>query len=100
MKEGYLPSFCTACYRSARTGTNFMPLPKHGIIKNFCIPNGLLTLEEYLQDHASERVKELAEKEIKPRYLRWCQEHLPENAYRKLVEMLKEIQEGERDLHF
>ena len=50
---GYLPSFCTACYREGRTGDRFMSLVKKGQIANCCLPNALLTLKEYLNDYAS-----------------------------------------------
>ena len=48
VRDGYLPSFCTACYRSGRTGDRFMPLAKSGEISNFCQPNAMLTFKEYL----------------------------------------------------
>ncbi|MCL2373006.1 MAG: [FeFe] hydrogenase H-cluster radical SAM maturase HydG [Defluviitaleaceae bacterium] len=64
MEEGILPSFCTACYRSGRSGTQFMNLAKGGDIKNVCIPNGLLTLKEYALDYGDARFKQLADKLI------------------------------------
>jgi 2-iminoacetate synthase len=51
MDDGYIPSFCTACYRSGRTGDRFMSLAKSGQIKNVCLPNALMTLCEYAQDY-------------------------------------------------
>ena len=51
---GYIPSFCTACYREGRTGDRFMSLVKSGQIANCCQPNALMTLKEYLEDYASE----------------------------------------------
>ena len=54
MEMGYIPSFCTACYREGRTGDRFMSLCKSGQILNCCHPNALMTLEEYLVDYASE----------------------------------------------
>lgn len=69
MKLGYIPSFCTACYREGRTGDRFMSLCKTGQIQNCCHPNALMTLTEYLVDYASEDTKkigfELIEKELK-----------------------------------
>ena len=59
LKLGYIPSFCTACYREGRTGDRFMRLVKSGAIANVCQPNALLTLAEYLYDYASEQTKEV-----------------------------------------
>ena len=53
MELGYIPSFCTACYREGRTGDRFMSLCKSGQIQNCCHPNALMTLKEYLMDYAS-----------------------------------------------
>ena len=58
MKLGYIPSFCTACYREGRTGDRFMSLCKSGQIQNCCHPNALMTLAEYLTDYASAETKE------------------------------------------
>ena len=57
MEMGYIPSFCTACYREGRTGDRFMSLCKSGQILNCCHPNALMTLTEYLVDYASEETK-------------------------------------------
>ncbi len=57
MQMGYIPSFCTACYREGRTGDRFMSLCKNGQILNCCNPNALMTLSEYLIDYASENTK-------------------------------------------
>lgn len=59
MQLGYIPSFCTACYREGRTGDRFMALCKNGQIQNCCHPNALMTLTEYLVDYASEETKEI-----------------------------------------
>ena len=59
MKLGYIPSFCTACYREGRTGDRFMGLCKSGQIQNCCHPNALMTLAEYLSDYASEGTRKL-----------------------------------------
>jgi len=68
MKLGFIPSFCTACYREGRTGDRFMDLCKSGQILNCCHPNALMTLAEYLVDYASEDTKkvgfELINKEL------------------------------------
>lgn len=69
MELGYIPSFCTACYREGRTGDRFMSLCKNGQILNCCHPNALITLTEYLTDYASDKTKEtgfkLIENELK-----------------------------------
>jgi 2-iminoacetate synthase len=59
LELGYVPSFCTACYREGRTGDRFMSLCKSGQILNCCHPNALMTLSEYLEDYASEQTKEV-----------------------------------------
>ena len=53
MEQGYVPSWCTACYRKGRTGEHFMKIAKAGNIHNFCHPNSILTLQEYLNDYVS-----------------------------------------------
>lgn len=55
--EEYIPSFCTGCYRKGRIGADFMDLAKPGLIKQFCLPNGLFTFKEYLHDYADERLR-------------------------------------------
>ncbi len=61
MKDGYLPSFCTSCYRSGRTGEHFMEFSIPGFIKEFCTPNALLTLQEYMVDYASPETRKVGE---------------------------------------
>lgn len=61
---GYIPSFCTACYREGRTGDRFMKLAKSGQISNCCQPNALITLREYMEDYASAAARELGEQVI------------------------------------
>lgn len=61
MQLGYLPSFCTACYGSGRTGERFMAICKQQQIHNFCHPNAIMTLKEYLEDYASEETKKVGE---------------------------------------
>jgi 2-iminoacetate synthase len=93
---GYLPSFCTACYRKGRTGDRFMLLAKTGQIQNVCQPNACLTFKEFLLDYASPETKEIGEKTIA--------EHLkeiPNPAVRQETEKrLKRLEQGERDLYF
>lgn len=93
MELGYIPSFCTACYRAGRTGDRFMSLCKSGQIQNCCHPNALMTLKEYLVDYASPHVKELGD-ELIAREIH----NIPNEKVRELVERhLKDIEEGERD---
>lgn len=61
LAKGYIPSFCTACYREGRTGDRFMQLAKSGQISNCCQPNALITLKEYMEDYASPTTRSLAE---------------------------------------
>ncbi|MEO0099146.1 MAG: [FeFe] hydrogenase H-cluster radical SAM maturase HydG [candidate division WOR-3 bacterium] len=95
LKKNFIPSFCTACYRSGRTGERFMSLAKPGDIHLLCRPNGLLTFKEYLEDYASPEVKELGEK-VLSFYLKKVNSGLRE----KTEELLKRISAGERDLYF
>lgn len=94
--SGYIPSFCTACYRRGRTGDRFMALAKSGQIGDICQPNAILTFQEYLVDYASPETREIAEKTIK--------EHLmliSSQSVRSETEMrLERISTGERDLYF
>jgi len=93
-KSGFTPSFCTACYRSGRTGPDFMYLAKPGFIQNFCTPNAILTFKEYLLDYASPQVREEGERLIAKRV-----EELPTEALRERVRsMLARMEAGERDL--
>ena len=93
---GYVPSFCTACYRAGRTGDRFMALCKSGQIKNCCLPNALMTLKEYLEDYASEETQKKGEAVIKAQM-----EEIPNPAVRaKAAEYLKELHDGMRDFRF
>lgn len=94
--SGYIPSFCTACYRQGRTGDRFMVLAKNGAIQNVCQPNALLTLKEYLEDYADDSVKVSGEKLIAESL-----NSIPNQAARaKTQERLERIAAGERDLYF
>lgn len=96
MQMGYIPSFCTACYREGRTGDRFMALCKSGQIQNCCHPNALLTLKEYLMDYASEDTKKIGEDMI----LRELN-NIPREINRKIcTEHLAEIEKGNRDFRF
>ena len=93
---GYVPSFCTACYRAGRTGDRFMALCKSGQIKNCCLPNALMTLKEYLEDYASEETQKKGEAVIKAQL-----EEIPSPEVRaKAAEYLKELHDGMRDFRF
>ena len=63
-KRGYIPSFCTACYRSGRTGKDFMDLAKPGLIKKFCLANCLLTFKEYLEEFGDDELKKVGDEVI------------------------------------
>ncbi|NPV93000.1 MAG: [FeFe] hydrogenase H-cluster radical SAM maturase HydG [Firmicutes bacterium] len=94
--SGYIPSYCTACYRSGRTGDRFMALAKTGEIGNVCQPNAILTFKEYLEDYASPETRELGEQTIQ-RHL----ELITSKPVRdKTVERLHLIEQGQRDLYF
>ena len=96
MEKGYVPSFCTACYREGRTGDRFMSLCKSGQINNCCLPNALMTLKEYLMDYASPETKEIGEKLIASQL-----GDIPRERTREIVtERLQRIAAGERDFRF
>lgn len=96
MELGYLPSFCTACYREGRTGDRFMSLCKTGQIQNCCHPNALMTLKEYLMDYASEETRAIGEALIQAEL-----KNIPKEQVRKIAEEhLQKIAEGIRDFRF
>ncbi len=93
---GYIPSFCTACYREGRTGDRFMKLVKSGQIANCCLPNALMTLKEYLEDYASPDTQRKGEKMIAQEVV-----HIPNDKVRSIAqEYLKELHDGKRDFRF
>ena len=93
MSLGYIPSFCTACYREGRTGDRFMTLCKNKQIQNCCHPNALMTLREYLEDYASPETKEIGEKLIQSEI-----PNVPSDRVKEIVlKYLDEIQNGKRD---
>lgn len=96
MEEGFIPSFCTACYREGRTGDRFMELCKNGQILNCCHPNALITLKEFLMDYASEETKKIGEELIKAEI-----ENIPKDKVRQICrDHLAKIEEGIRDFRF
>ncbi|MDF1616454.1 [FeFe] hydrogenase H-cluster radical SAM maturase HydG [Petrocella sp. FN5] len=96
LEKGFLPSYCTACYRAGRTGDRFMQVAKSGQIHNLCQPNALLTLKEYLEDYADEDLKTLGEATIKIHIDRIPSEKMKQTTLLRL----KAIEKGERDLFF
>ena len=96
MKSGYIPSFCTACYREGRTGDRFMSLCKSGQIQNCCHPNALMTLQEYLEDYASTDTKAIGEQLIRQEI-----HNVPNEKVREIVlKNLEQIKQGQRDFRF
>ncbi|MBO5201771.1 MAG: [FeFe] hydrogenase H-cluster radical SAM maturase HydG [Lentisphaeria bacterium] len=96
LKLGYIPSFCTACYREGRTGDRFMQLAKNGQIANCCLPNALMTLKEYLEDYAASETQMLGEDVIRKEV-----ESIKSDKVRSIAkEYLKELHDGKRDFRF
>ena len=96
MDLGYIPSFCTACYREGRTGDRFMSLLKSGQIQNCCHPNALMTLKEYLEDYASAETNAVGEKMILDEI-----SNIPKEKVREVViQNLEKISQGNRDFRF
>ena len=96
LKLGYIPSFCTACYREGRTGDRFMSLVKSGQIANCCQPNALMTLKEYLEDYASNDTKIKGEAVIAEEMTNIANEKVKTIAAMRL----DEIANGKRDFRF
>ena len=96
MDMGYIPSFCTACYREGRTGDRFMQLCKSKQIQNCCHPNALMTLDEYLEDYASPHTREVGRELI--------QKEIPTIPSQKVQQIVREnldkIKQGSRDFRF
>ncbi|KGK88381.1 thiamine biosynthesis protein ThiH [Desulfosporosinus sp. HMP52] len=96
MDLGFIPSFCTACYREGRTGDRFMTLLKSGQIQNCCHPNALMTLKEYLEDYASQETKTAGEAIIQEEI-----GNIPKEKVREIAkENLLKISNGSRDFRF
>lgn len=93
---GYIPSFCTACYREGRTGDRFMQLAKSGQIANCCQPNALMTLNEYLEDYASPDTRQKGKQVINEQIL-----HINSDKVKEITKMhLEEMTQGKRDFRF
>ena len=96
IRMGYIPSFCTACYREGRTGDRFMSLAKSGAIGNCCQPNALMTLKEYLIDYASDTTRKHGDELIEKELL-----NIPNEKVRQItIDNLTKIETGERDFRF
>ena len=95
--DGYLPSFCTACYRLGRTGEHFMEFAIPGFIKRFCTPNALSTLLEYLVDYASPETRAIGERLVAAEI-----EQIADTKLKtELLSRLRRIREtDDRDLYF
>lgn len=94
LDDGYIPSYCTACYRKSRTGERFMRLAKSGQIQNVCGPNAMMTLLEFALDYGDKEILEKAEAVIEKETENLKREDI-KNLFKKNVEKLKN---GERDL--
>ncbi|MCF7855256.1 MAG: [FeFe] hydrogenase H-cluster radical SAM maturase HydG [Candidatus Pacebacteria bacterium] len=97
VQDGYIPSFCTACYRLGRTGEHFMEFAIPGFIKRYCTPNALTTLMEYLVDYASPETRAAGERQVQSEI-----DKLPDDERKqKLIERLEQIKTSDkRDLYF
>ncbi len=92
---GYIPSFCTGCYRKGRVGNDFMDLAKPGLIKKYCVPNGLTSFSEYLHDYATEDTRKKGLKLIEK-----LTNEIPfEEVKKKTEKSLKDIEQGKRDIY-
>jgi 2-iminoacetate synthase len=94
LDDGYLPSFCTACYRKGRTGEHFMEFSVPGFIKRFCTPNAIFTLAEYLEDYATEMQKQKGYQLIDKQLY-----ELESPLVEQIRTTLERIKKGERDLY-
>ncbi len=94
--HGFIPSFCTACYRLGRTGEHFMEFSVPGFIKRFCTPNAILTLAEYLEDYATPETKAKGYKLIDKNLNQMENDKTKE----ELIKKLGQIKQGYRDLYF
>lgn len=96
MEAGYIPSYCTACYREGRTGERFMDIVKSGELYKICEANALITLKEFIDDYGTERTREIGDKLIKKSI-----DEIDNESFRKSVEeKINKISNGTRDLRF
>jgi 2-iminoacetate synthase len=95
LEGGYIPSFCTCCYRLGRTGEHFMEYAIPGFIGKFCTPNALMTLAEYLEDYASPETKAKGEALIAEEVAK-----LDGKLRDEVLKRLEQVRAGKRDLYF
>jgi 2-iminoacetate synthase len=95
-QHGYIPSFCTGCYRKGRTGPDFMELAKPGLIRHHCLPNALLSFREYLLDYGSPITRELGERLIRDE----LNGEVPAEKRAAVEKALARVAVGERDVYF
>ncbi|EHA6441617.1 [FeFe] hydrogenase H-cluster radical SAM maturase HydG [Clostridium perfringens] len=96
MEAGYIPSYCTACYREGRTGERFMEIVKSGELYKICEANALITLKEFIDDYGTDRTREIGDKLIKKSI-----DEIDNESFRKSVEeKINKISNGTRDLRF
>lgn len=95
MGKGYVPSWCTACYRKGRTGEHFMKIAKAGNIHNFCHPNSLLTLQEYLNDYGDEEARKIGAQLI----AKESDSGLSDSAKRLLARKMAKVNAGDHDVY-
>lgn len=96
MEAGYIPSYCTACYREGRTGERFMDIVKSGELYKICEANALITLKEFIDDYGTDRTREIGDKLIKKSI-----DEIDNESFRKSVEeKINKISNGIRDLRF
>jgi 2-iminoacetate synthase len=96
MDDDFIPSFCTACYRSGRTGDRFMSLAKSGKIKNVCLPNALMTLAEYSQDYGDDAFRKKSAEVI----ARNIPSIISDPIRKKCAANVEKIYSGEHDFFF
>ena len=96
MEAGYIPSYCTACYREGRTGERFMEIVKSGELYKICEANALITLKEFIDDYGTDKTREIGDKLIKKSI-----DEIDNESFRKSVEeKINKISKGTRDLRF
>ena len=93
-ERGYIPSFCTGCYRKGRTGKDFMDLARPGLIRRKCTPNALSTFEEYLLDYASPATRAVGENAIAR-----CLEDMDDDVRQTSDRLLLKVRDGQRDVY-
>lgn len=96
LERQYVPSFCTSCYRLGRTGEHFMEFAIPGFIGNYCTPNALLTLSEYLNDYASPETKKIGTELVERELARYQNEKIKPT----LITRLEKVNAGQHDLYF